>query len=192
LTNLRAASGGAMKPQLEMIRGNEAVPLVPQPDPGYQLRQAKLEDMHSYAQTFQTAFDDPSPFGDLMKHTLPDGFFIVEHLPTGTVVAASTAAVYQKSQHPDGHSLQWVVAHTDHRGTGAGQATIAAATGILAEHAPTYSYLSTDDFRIPAISIYLKLGWKPLLFQEGQISRWATVFETLGKHFDEKNWPTKP
>lgn len=175
-----------------MIRGSETVPSVPDVPPGYELRSVSLEDKHSYTQTFLTAFDDPSPFGDLMKHALPEGFFVVEHLPTATVVAASTAAVYEKSQHPDGHSLQWVVAHSDHRGTGAGQATIVAATRTLADQAPNYSYLSTDDFRIPAISIYLKLGWKPLLFQEGQIGRWATVFEVLGKKFDEREWPTKP
>ena len=103
-----------------MIRGSEAVPSVPDLPPGYELRQVNLEDKHSYSQTFLTAFDDASPFGDLMKHALPEGFFVVEHLPTGTVVAASTAAVYQKSQYPDGHSLQWVVAHSDHRGTGYG------------------------------------------------------------------------
>jgi mycothiol synthase len=75
---------------------------------------------------------------------------------------------------------------------GAGQATIVAATQVLADQAPNYSYLSTDDFRIPAISIYLKLGWKPLLYREGQIRRWAAIFELLGKEFDESEWPTAP
>ena len=192
MSNLRAPDGSSLKPQLEMIRGKEVVPSVSDLSPGYELRLVSQEDKHSYNQTFLTAFDDPSPFGDLMKHALPKGFFVVEHLPTGTVVAASTAAVYEKSQHPDGHSLQWVVAHSDHRGTGVGQATIAAATRVLANHAPNYSYLSTDDFRIRAISIYLKLRWKPLLYQEGQIRRWATVFEHLGKEFDESEWPTAP
>ena len=192
MSNLRAPDGSSLKPQLEMIRGKEVVPSVSDLSPGYELRLVSQEDKHSYNQTFLTAFDDPSPFGDLMKHALPEGFFVVEHLPTGTVVAASTAAVYEKSQHPDGLSLQWVVAHSDHRGTGVGQATIAAATRVLANHAPNYSYLSTDDFRIPAISIYLKLRWKPLLYQEGQIRRWATVFEHLGKEFDESEWPTAP
>ena len=175
-----------------MIRGGEPVPSVTKLPPGYILRQVTLDDRHSYEQTFATAFDDPSPFGDLMKHTLPDGFFVVEHIPTGTVVAASTAAIYEKSQHPDGHSLQWVVAHSDHRGTGAGQATIAAATKVLADTAPKYSYLSTDDFRIPAISIYLKLGWRPLLFEDSQFRRWARIFEILRKPFNENDWPTKP
>ena len=187
-----APDGGTLKPQLEMVRGSDPMPKVPLPAAGYTLREAKPGDRHSYSQTFQTAFDEPSPFADLMRKTLPGGFFVVEHQPTGTVVAASTAAQYPKAQHPDGHSLQWVVAHSDHLGTGSGRATVAAATQVLADSAPNYSYLSTDDFRLPAINIYLKLGWQPLMFQHGQIARWAIVFERLGMSFNENEWPTKP
>jgi len=190
LNELRTSDGQSIKPQLEMIRGNELVPSVPSPAAGYRLRQATIDDMQSYSRTLATAFEDAVPFGDLMKRTLPDGFFVVEHIPTSTVVAASTAAVYVKLKHPNGHSLQWVVAHSNHRGTGAGQATVAAATQVLADTAPTYSYLETDDFRLPAINIYLKLGWKPLLFEDGQIQRWARVFKMLKRDFDETDFPT--
>ncbi|MCI0833285.1 MAG: GNAT family N-acetyltransferase [Chloroflexi bacterium] len=187
-----AAGRGALKPQLEMVRSSNPVPEVPRPAAGYSLRNARPEDRHSYSQTFQTAFDEPSPFADLMRKTLPGGFFVVEHKPTGTIVAASTAASYPKAQHPDGYSLQWVVAHSDHLGTGSGRAATAAATQVLADSAPAYSYLSTDDFRLPAINIYLKLGWQPLLFQDDQTARWSEVFEKLGMWFDEKEWPTTP
>ena len=192
MNELRTSDGKSIKPQLEMIRGNELVPPVPAPAAGYRLRQATIDDMQSYSRTLATAFEDAFPFGDLMKHTLPEGFFVVEHMPTSTVVAASTAAVYIKSQHPNGHSLQWVVAHSNHRGTGAGQATVAAATQVLADTAPTYSYLETDDFRLPAINIYLKLGWKPLLFEDGQIHRWERIFGLLKRDFNETNFPSKP
>jgi mycothiol synthase len=40
--------------------------------------------------------------------------------------------------------------------------------------------LQTDDFRIPAIKIYLKLGFEPLLIDENQRNRWSAVFQTLG------------
>ena len=175
-----------------MIRRGDPVPEVPQPAAGYVLRKVQLEDRQSYSQTFRTAFDEPSPFADLIRNMLPDGFFVVEHQPTGAVVAASTAAKYPKAQHPDGHSLQWVVGHADHLGTGSGRATVAAATQVLADLAPRYSYLSTDDFRLPAINIYLKLSWQPLLFQQEQIARWAMVFEKLGMEFNENDWQKTP
>ena len=175
-----------------MVRGSDPVPEVPPPASGYKLRMVKPEDRHSYTQTFESAFDEPSPFADLMRKMLPGGFFVVEHGPTGTVVAASTAANYPKMQHPNGHSLQWVVAHSAHLGTGSGRATVAAATQVLADSAPNYSYLSTDDFRLPAINIYLKVGWRPLLFRDDQIARWAKIFEILDMSFNEKEWPTTP
>lgn len=175
-----------------MVRSKEPVPPVPPPKGGYMLRPAKPADRVSYSQAFQTAFDEPAPFNELMRKMLPRGFLVVEHLPTGAVVAGSTAGVFPTDQHPDGHSLQWVVAHEEHRATGSGQATIAAATKVLAESAPRYSYLSTDDFRLSAINIYLKLGWKPLLFQDGQIQRWSKVFNNLGRRFDAKECRAEP
>ena len=189
---MSAAGVENLKPQLEMVRGNDPVPAVPQPVDRYALRNVRPDDRQSYSQAFLTAFDDPSPFPDLMRKMLPQGFFVVEHTPTGTVVAASTAANYPKAQHPDGFSLQWVVAHSAHLGTGSGRATVAAATQVLADAAPNYSYLSTDDFRLPAINIYLKLGWKPLLFQDDQATRWSNVFEKLGMSFNENEWPRTP
>ena len=174
MEGLTSPTGEALKPQLEMVRGSDPVADVPGVIAGYLLRQAVFEDRHSYSQTFGTAFEEPSPFASMMQKTLPGGFFVVEHLPTGTVIAASTAAVIPKAKHPDGHSLQWVIAHSNHRGTGAGQTTVAAATRLLADAAPNYSFLSTDDFRLPAINIYLKLGWKPLLYQDDQIHRWGS------------------
>lgn len=182
----------ALKPQLEMVRGNQPVPAVPQPKNGYKLRIVRNDDRHSYSQTYETAFDEPSPFADLMRKMVPGGFFVVEHTPTGTVVAASTAANYPKAQHPDGYSLHWVVAHSAHLGTGSGRATVAAATQVLADSAPHYSYLSTDDFRLPAINIYLKLGWQPLLFQDDQAARWSNVFDKLDMSFNESDWPNRP
>ena len=75
--NLTAPGGEALKPQLEMIRGNDPVPTTPNPNTGYVLRQAIPEDRHSYTQTFQTAFEEPSPFADLTQKSLPNGFFVV-------------------------------------------------------------------------------------------------------------------
>ncbi|SVD05135.1 uncharacterized protein METZ01_LOCUS357989 [marine metagenome] len=36
------------------------------------------------------------------------------------------------------------------------------------------------------------MGWKPLLYQEEHIGRWARVFDELDMIFDEADWPTKP
>ena len=175
-----------------MIRLNDPIPVLPDMAQGYAVRPIKLDDLHSYTETFSTAFDEKPPFGELIQNSLPKGFLCVEYLPTGTVVASAAAAICKISQHPNGHSLQWVVAHSDHLGKRVGQAVISATTEVLSKYATDYSYLSTDDFRLPAIKIYLKLGWQPLLFDEAQKTRWQKIFAILKKTFNESDWPKVP
>jgi len=46
-------------------------------------------------------------------------------------------------------------------------------------------FLGTEDFRLAAISIYLKLGWRPFLYREEMEARWREVFAGLGWEFDK-------
>ena len=103
-----------------MIRLNDPIPVLPDMAQGYAVRPINIDDLNSYTETFSTAFDETPPFGELVQNSLPKGFLCVEYLPTGTVVASASAAIYKISQHPNGHSLQWVVAHSEHRGKGIG------------------------------------------------------------------------
>ena len=41
-------------------------------------------------------------------------------------------------------------------------------------------YLSTDDWRLPAIKVYLKLGYEPLLYADDMKGRWKAVCGKLG------------
>lgn len=41
--------------------------------------------------------------------------------------------------------------------------------------------LSTDDFRLPAVKTYLRLGFVPVLVHENQRQRWAKVFAAIGR-----------
>ncbi len=43
------------------------------------------------------------------------------------------------------------------------------------------SVLFTDDFRIPAIKTYIRLGFEPLLIQENQRQRWQMVLKTIAQ-----------
>ncbi|MFP4380503.1 MAG: GNAT family N-acetyltransferase [Candidatus Sumerlaeia bacterium] len=52
------------------------------------------------------------------------------------------------------------------------------------------AWLSTDDFRLPAIKTYLNLGFEPLLVHENQVQRWKNVFNAMGRpDFTEKFKP---
>jgi mycothiol synthase len=41
-------------------------------------------------------------------------------------------------------------------------------------------YLLTDDFRLPAIRIYLALGYAPLFHTPGMQERWQAVLRPFG------------
>jgi mycothiol synthase len=69
---------------------------------------------------------------------------------------------------------------------------VIAATGRLTTEGYSRVYLSTDDWRLPAISIYLKLGWKPLLFAPDMERRWLTVLSELGKQASEYGLVVEP
>lgn len=40
-------------------------------------------------------------------------------------------------------------------------------------------FLTTDDFRLSAIKIYLKLGFKPVICEKDNIRRWEKIFNNL-------------
>ena len=51
----------------------------------------------------------------------------------------------------------------------------------MAAEGRTWAVLQTDDFRIPAVKTYLKLGFEPLIVHENQPKRWKDVFSAIGR-----------
>lgn len=47
-------------------------------------------------------------------------------------------------------------------------------------HAIQTTYLKTDEFRIPAIKIYLKLGFRPVMWDADMRERWFPILKELG------------
>jgi mycothiol synthase len=60
-------------------------------------------------------------------------------------------------------------------GKGLGLQVSLAALHHMANSGKEASILETDDFRIPAIKTYLRLGYKPLLIHENQAERWKDL-----------------
>ena len=173
------------KDQLEMVRGPEPIPFELRVPDAYLLRQIEPRDRESYGRLFTARFPDAElPLDDLIDKSLPGGFLVVEHLASSKVVASAAAALYPRDRHPDGASLQWVIGDEAHSGRGLGMAVCSAATAGLAEAGYSLSFLRTDDARLPAISIYLRLGWTPLLYADDMEDRWRSVFTKLGRTFD--------
>ena len=93
---------------------------------------------------------------------------------------ATTSAV----EHPSYPGEGWyrmVGVHADAKGRGAGRKIALAALYALRERGYTSAMLSTDDARIPALSLYLSLGFEPYVCHESHEARWKKVLEEVEK-----------
>jgi mycothiol synthase len=110
---------------------------------------------------------------------LPGGFFVIEHVATGTIVATAQAGHRPSERHPEGGELGWVAADPEHAGRGLGRAVTAAATRRLIEAGYSRIYLSTEDHRLPALKVYLSLGYEPFLYTDHMAERWQAIRKQL-------------
>ena len=105
-----------------------------------------------------------------------DKFFMVE---CGGVPAATLAVIcdYEKKQ---GY-IHMVACKPEFRGRGIGTRLNTEAVRALVSSGMETAYLTTDDFRIPAIKSYLKAGFVPDIKDEEHKKRWEKVFDTINK-----------
>ena len=72
------------------------------------------------------------------------------------------------------------------RGLGAGRAVVLSALHALKDSGYKTARLSTDDFRIPAISLYLSLGFEPVFEHDSHEARWKAIFFELERRAKKK------
>jgi mycothiol synthase len=157
--------------------------------PGYTLRQYKPDDREAYFKLLASAGMSPCRLEYWEDHLLPDGFFVIEHDESWSLVATCMASHHPAPRHPRAGNLGWLAADPAHRGRQLGQAVTAAVTARLIAGGYRRIYLETHDFRLAAIKIYLKMGWVPLLYQEDMHDRWLVICEKLGWPFTPDDWP---
>ncbi len=116
----------------------------------------------------------------VLKNVLPGGFFVVQHGPSGFIVAAAMAVDRPTEEHPRAGELGWVAGDPEHKGKGLGLAVSAAATARLIQAGYRHIYLLSDDWRLPAMKTYLKLGYEPVMYREDMADRWQKVLAKLG------------
>ncbi len=169
------------KQQLEMVRYGNQPMTVPPVAPGYSIRQYEERDRASYWMLFREVFEKESRLDRLHTASLPGGFHVIVEDATQDVVATAAAAEFERDGHEEPGSLQWVMTDPLHLGRGLGRVVIAAATATLVDAGYKRVYLSTDDPRLPAIYLYLELGWKPLLHAADMKERWLNVYRQLNR-----------
>jgi len=159
-----------------MVRPSSLGPvLVPALPHGYLVRHFRSGDQRAYEHLFHLAFEDDDRFAEIRQETLPGGFLLIEDLSNGRLVSSCLA------MRGEGRGqLGWLVTDPEHSRKGLATIVSALATNCLVE---TYAtpFLGTEDFRIPAIAIYLRLGWQPDFYAPGMEERWRAIGDQLVK-----------
>ena len=103
-----------------------------------------------------------------------DKFFIVE---CGGVPAATLAVIcdYEKKQ---GY-IHMVGCKPEFRGLGIGNKLALLAVITFISAGMESAYLTTDDFRIPAVKSYLKAGFVPDIINEEHKERWEKILKKI-------------
>jgi mycothiol synthase len=182
-------------PQLQMLWPEVLLTTPPEPVlmPDYELRifdpATDADDYLSLVHEAGFADFTAERVAGCLTRVLPDGYFVVEHVPSHELVATAMAGHGPTPLHPYGGELGWVAARTGHAGRGLGAAVCAAVVRRFIGAGYRRIYLLTDDFRLPALKVYLKLGFVPFLFAEGMASRWETICSHLDWAFTPEVWP---
>ena len=161
---------------------------------GYVLRRYREGDGVTLAGTLRGAgfvdWDVARVLGYLEDADRRAGSAVVEY--EGIIVASTfasrtstgaTSPVTGKAGDPRQEGvLDYVATHPDHQGRGLGRATCTAVSRYLVDQGCETVSLWTDDWRLPAIHLYLSLGYRPVMNRGDMPGRWDAVMAELEKH----------
>jgi mycothiol synthase len=91
----------------------------------------------------------------------------------------ATATAVENPAYPGEGWFRMVGVHPKAQGLGAGKIICLAALHNLKNRGYKTAVLSTDDYRIPALKMYLSLGFQPVYCHESHKERWENVFKTI-------------
>jgi mycothiol synthase len=169
------------KPQLHMTRPQlRDLPPLELPA-GMTLRTFRDGDDVTWNTLLQLGFGDTATvsFDPQMTREAcysPDRIYFLEL--DGRAVA-TTSAYYRPQFRLDEGMIHFVSADPAVRGRGIGRLIVLAALQHMQREGRRGAWLSTDDFRLAAIKVYLDLGFVPLLMHDNQRRRWPAVLEKL-------------
>lgn len=177
--------------QLAMVMDADAVDRLPNValPAGYSARAYRSGDAPSWSATLQAggfeSWDEAQVLEFLEIPERRKGSCLIDH--AGQVVAATFAsrvsnrpmAAFSEFSPLEEGILDYVVTHPDHRGKGLGRITCTEVARFLVSRGCKAVSLNTDDWRLPAIHIYLSMGFRPVMNREDMPARWADVYQKL-------------
>lgn len=148
----------------------------------YRLRNFQNGDEAGYINLMRLAgFDNwgEDNLRAVIENAVPGGIYFIEHIESRDLVATAMGQAKPTKYFSAGAELGWVACDPAHSGQGLGRIVSAVVTKSLIKLAYHEIYLLTDDFRLPAIKTYLKLGYLPFCYTPDMPKRWDKVLEKL-------------
>jgi mycothiol synthase len=163
--------------QLLMIRPNlEGLSEIPPLPPGYSMLPGNPGHAASMGETMTLAYGEPWDadrcLRTLLEHPEVTVSYVVEH--DGEVVA--TASCKDMAHQPDTGYVHYVGTHPGHLGKKLGRIVTLATLHEFKRAGKKDAILNTDDWRLPAIRIYLGLGLVPQYPEPDHLERWMRIF----------------
>ncbi len=150
---------------------------------GYTLREYQNSDAEPLAAMMQRAFPEmkwtTQQVSDwLVTPAEVEKTYVIEQ--DGAVVATASC-LFNFEKFPGTGYVHWVGADPAHAGKKLGLLVTEAVLRAFAQRGCACAVLETDDFRLPAISVYLRMGFIPDKWHESHSERWEKVFSALKK-----------
>jgi mycothiol synthase len=190
------------QPQLVMVRPTlEGIPK-PELPAGYRIRFYEPGDEDRLEEVFQKCFDPGWSRDRIVKTFMdqvlwsPQRMLILCHDTLGgasipacpqsadrNVCAATmvvgTATAWEGSAHPGHAMLHYVAVHPHDAGRGLGLVLVCRTLKLMRSFGYRDAWLSTDDWRLPAIVVYLRCGFEPVFDHGSHTERWEIVRHKL-------------
>lgn len=171
---------------LLMVRPNlDGLPPLALPE-GYRLATAAEFDKPAplWAAVINESFDDQSwteeyvheSFASKEQHD-PEGVFFI--MRGAEAVSTAFAWLDDPGERQDGR-VHWVGTSPEHRGKGLGTAVVVAVLHYFKQHGFEKAHLETHPPLLPAIRVYLSLGFEPVPRKHEEETAWAEVMERIG------------
>jgi len=110
----------------------------------------------------------------------PDGVFFIRRV--GSAELCSTAYFWLNDPNDREEArVEWVGARAEERGKGLGRLVMLLLLHYMADAGYTRTMLETQPFRMPAINLYLSLGFEPTPKDEEHEEAWRVVMARLAR-----------
>lgn len=149
--------------------------------PEYELRVLRPDEKEKWEELCLAAFKEQNSFHDRIecaKGYVEDGVFVILHKKK--VIATGTALCGDEIS--GGYAcVHMIAADAAYSGRKLGYEITAATLRRIREAGFDKAFLTTDDFRLPAIKTYRSLGFAPdLSVDETMPGRWEKIYEIFG------------